>query len=47
MKRQEEPTAIECPMCQGMFAENEINDHAFTCNGEQPRQSRSQTAKAQ
>ncbi|XP_065071982.1 uncharacterized protein LOC135696504 isoform X2 [Rhopilema esculentum] len=40
-KRKREQKLVSCPMCDGMFVESEINDHAFTCNGEPPEAARS------
>ena len=40
-KKIEEPM-FSCPMCGMKFIESEINQHAFTCNPEPKRESRSQ-----
>ena len=43
-KKMEEPM-FNCPMCDRKFIESEINQHAFTCNAEPLRESRSQTKR--
>ena len=44
-RRKKEQRLVSCPMCDGMFVESEINDHAFTCNGEPPEAARSTVSR--
>lgn len=40
-KQKKEETTFSCPLCEGLFSEGEINDHAFTCDGTKPHALRS------